>query len=75
MSFRPGDAVEYDSAYDAKVGAITSTGQKSVIRGVYVRRVSEDYSDVSSGGRKPLLVRTSRLRSASGGSNGGGEAA
>jgi hypothetical protein len=53
MSFKPGDHVEWDSAYDRKKGTTPQRGD-DVIRGVYVKRVDDTYSDVSVGGRKPL---------------------
>jgi hypothetical protein len=70
--FQPGQRVEYDSAY----GRITNpTRRPAVIRGVYVRRVNSDFSDVAVAGKKPLLVRTSRLRLRPIGQCGDGEAA
>lgn len=64
-TFRAGDAVEYDSHYTQarRDGCITyPSGQPVVIRGTYLRRLGDIYSDVQVGG-KPTLVRTDRLRS------------
>ena len=69
MTFQPGEPVEYDSAHKG------SKGTYFVIRGVYVKRVNAEFSDVAVAGRKPLLVRTSRLRRSAVPRYGGGHAA
>lgn len=66
-AFSPGDAVEYDSTYRPakRNGCITYPSDKfAVVRGTYVQRLGDVYSDVQVG-RKKLLVRTDRLRPAS----------
>lgn len=66
-TFRPGDRVEFDSTYAParREGCITYPGGKpAVIRGTYLARLGDTYSDVQIDG-KAKFVRTDRLRPAS----------
>ena len=62
--FFQGQAVEFSSYLDKKVGNVVSVGVKQIARGTYIQPLGDIYSDVRVG-NKATLVRTDRLRASS----------